>query len=77
MILMKYHTLLFQKIGGKTWQNLQSAAVVIGALSIKNVYSLRNKVFNFQALSNKASMTINGSTLYMQILKLLNFIFSD
>ena len=35
-ILMKYHTLLFQKLG-KMSQNLSSAAVVIGALRVKNI----------------------------------------
>ena len=33
-ILMKYHTLLFRKLG-KMSQNLSSAAVVIGALRVK------------------------------------------
>ena len=32
-ILMKYHTLFFQKLG-KISQNLSSAAVVIGALEV-------------------------------------------
>ena len=34
-ILMKYHTLFFWKFG-KMSQNLSSAAVVIGALRVKN-----------------------------------------
>ena len=33
-ILMKYHTLFLLKIG-KVWQNLSSAAVVIGPLRVK------------------------------------------
>ena len=33
MILMKYHTLFFRKLG-KMLQNLSSAAVVIGALRV-------------------------------------------
>ena len=33
-ILMKHHTLFFQKLG-KMWQDLSFAAVVIGALMVK------------------------------------------
>ena len=36
MILMKYHTLFFLKLG-KMSQNLSSAAVVIGTLRVKEV----------------------------------------
>ena len=35
-ILMKYHALFFQKLG-KISQNVLSAAVVIGALRVKNI----------------------------------------
>ena len=34
LILMKYHSLFFQKLG-KMLQNLSSAAVVIGTLRVK------------------------------------------
>ena len=36
-ILMKHHTLFFQKLG-KTSQNLSSAALVIGALRVKEAF---------------------------------------
>ena len=35
-ILVKYHTLFFQKLG-KTSSNLSSAAIVIGALRVKTL----------------------------------------
>ena len=38
-ILMKYHSLFFQTLG-KISQNLLSAAVVIGALKVKDKYTL-------------------------------------
>ena len=42
-ILMKYHTLLFLKLG-KMLQNLSSAAGVIGALRVK-VHCISNFIF--------------------------------
>ena len=41
-ILMKYHALIFQKLG-KMSQFLSSAKVLIGALKVKNSPSFENK----------------------------------
>ena len=46
MILMKYHTLFFQKLR-KMLQNLSSAAVVIGALRVKvRIYIYRSSGYH-------------------------------
>ena len=37
--LMKYHSIFFLKIRKKMWQNLSSAAVVIGGKSVNLIFN--------------------------------------
>ena len=50
MIHMKYHTLFFFFKLRKMWQNLWSAAVVIGALRFKENVAQNNGTFNIYVI---------------------------
>ena len=48
-ILMKYYTLFFRKLR-KMWQNLSSAAVMIGALRVNTIITYFSETTNFLIL---------------------------